>query len=128
MGGASRTSFHAAPSATRNVPFITPSRCAASPIRMLAKCCSAKPVSSPIRNRHIPCHIRDRFVPCIDTLLKIHPLATVPHPTFFVECHYEFCHPDLGKESVFSLCAAQCFSTAIPSLNPETERIGNLAQ
>ena len=37
------------------------SRCAASPMRTLVKCCSAKPVSSPSRKRNMPCHIRCRL-------------------------------------------------------------------
>src|SRR5664280_764754 len=60
--GDRRTCGQMAPSATRKVPFITPSRCAASPMRTLAKCCSTNPVSSPSRNKHIPCHIRRRLV------------------------------------------------------------------
>ncbi len=60
--GDSLTSFQTAPSAIRNVPFITPSKCAASPMRVLAKCVSAKPVNRPIRNRNMPCHMRLRLV------------------------------------------------------------------
>src|SRR5580698_5343092 len=60
--GASLTLVHAHPSARRKIPFITPSRCAASPIRMLMKCGSRKPVSRPSRKRNMPCHMRRRGV------------------------------------------------------------------
>src|SRR5580698_9318804 len=39
-------------------------------MRMLAKCCSAKPGSSPIRNKNIPCHIRCRSVRSIQRLFS----------------------------------------------------------
>src|SRR5262245_33158655 len=45
-----------APSATRKMPFITPSRCAASPMRTLVNRCSAKPVSSPAEQEHAEPH------------------------------------------------------------------------
>src|SRR5258707_15577362 len=61
-GAESLTSTQIAPRATRKIPFMTPSRCAASPIRGLVKCCSTSPVSKPNRNRNIPCHIKRRLL------------------------------------------------------------------
>src|SRR5213080_4360534 len=61
-GAKSLTSAQIAPNATRKIPFMTPSRCAASPIRGLLKCCSTSPVSKPNRNRNIPCHINRRLL------------------------------------------------------------------
>src|SRR5260370_25013831 len=58
----SLTSTQIAPNATRKIPFMTPSRWAASPIRGLVKCCSISPVSKPNRNRNIPCHIKRRLL------------------------------------------------------------------
>src|SRR5258706_1481518 len=59
--GGSLTSVHTAPKATRNVPFITPSRCAARPMRGFLKLCSAKPMRRPSRNRNIPCQSNRRL-------------------------------------------------------------------
>src|SRR5207244_10075304 len=53
-----RTSAQIAPNATRKIPFMSPSRCAASPIRGLVKCCSTSQVTKPNRNRNIPCHTK----------------------------------------------------------------------
>src|SRR5215472_108837 len=43
------------------MPFITPSRCAETPMRMLVKRCSSSPVTSPSRNKNMPCHINRRL-------------------------------------------------------------------
>src|SRR5579859_2187569 len=86
VGEESRTSFQPAPSASRNVPFITPSRCAASPIRMLEKCCSIKPVSRPIRNKNIPCHIKRRFVYSIWLLFSLIHLSKVAPGPVWLAC------------------------------------------
>src|SRR5258708_23117753 len=73
----SLTSTQIAPNATRKIPFMTPSRCAASPIRGLLKCCSTSPVSRPNRNRNIPCHIKRR-------LLSSTPLILAPYFFYFL--------------------------------------------
>ena len=59
--GESLTSIQTAPNATRKIPFMTPSRCAASPIRGLLNCCSTNPVSKPNKNRNIPCQSKERW-------------------------------------------------------------------
>ena len=61
----SLTSAHTAPNATRKVPFITPSRCAASPMRGLANFCSTKPVRRPSKNKNIPCQSNRRLMSSI---------------------------------------------------------------
>jgi hypothetical protein len=61
VGGDSLTSVQIAPSTTKKVPFMTPSRCAESPIRMLVKRVSSMPVTRPSRNKNMPCHINRRF-------------------------------------------------------------------
>src|SRR5690242_6281848 len=53
--GDKRTSFQTEPKASRKVPFITPSRWAARAIRVFTKCCWARPVKSPIKNKAMPC-------------------------------------------------------------------------
>src|SRR5450432_3340318 len=60
--GASRTSVQIAPNATRKVPFNTPSRCAARPMRALLNFCSARPVRRPSRNKNIPCQSNRRLL------------------------------------------------------------------
>src|SRR6202035_2370988 len=60
--GESLTSVQTAPNAMRKVPFITPSKCAASPIRGLLNCCSTNPVSRPSKNKNIPCQIKGRLL------------------------------------------------------------------
>src|SRR6185312_1051533 len=45
--------------AIRKMPFMTPSRCAARPIRIFANCGWARPVTSPIKNKATPCRMSD---------------------------------------------------------------------
>src|SRR4051812_2959020 len=58
-----------APRATSRMPFMTPSRCAESPIRTLVNRCSANPVNNPRKNRKIPYLMSPRSSVCIALLL-----------------------------------------------------------
>src|SRR6266545_48961 len=66
--GGSLTSAQAAPSAMRKIPFITPSRCAPSPMRGFVNCGSTNPVSKPSTNRNIPCKINWRLESSMDAI------------------------------------------------------------
>src|SRR5262249_16169263 len=92
-GDGSFTSVQMAPSATRKMPFITPSKCAARPMRTLVKCCSARPVSSPSRNRSMPSHISCRFL----VFILIPPLPPPPSkPMLLHRCAGPLAWAELG--------------------------------
>src|SRR3954454_13988044 len=75
MRGGNSTWPQIAPSAIRNVPFITPSRCAESAIRIFVKRRSFTPVTNPIKNKNMPCHINPRSAVRIRVVLPLDPVT-----------------------------------------------------
>src|SRR3954471_7379854 len=74
---------HIAPRAIRKVPFITPSRCAEIAMRIFVKRRSFRPVTNPIKNKNMPCHINPRSAVRIRVVVPLEPITATPRHRAF---------------------------------------------